>query len=117
MRLTSDGRPNPSRRGYTYRWKLAALRYRKHHTACAMFGIDPKCTGVATCVDHIKPHGGEKRGFFDKRNWQALCTGCHNRKTARERSSGLKVDVDGMPAHWQEGETQWQNVKQTKRRR
>jgi 5-methylcytosine-specific restriction protein A len=37
-------------------------------------------------VDHIVPHRGDKKLFWDSSNWQALCDGqtgrgCHDRKT------------------------------------
>ena len=35
----------------------------------------------ATVVDHIIPHRGDKKLFWDERNWQALCESCHNHKT------------------------------------
>lgn len=43
-------------------------------------------------VDHREPWvvGGVKdwRLFWDRRNWQALCFGCHNAKTAEDRAAG-----------------------------
>jgi len=39
---------------------------------------------VATDTDHIEPHKGDQRKFWDRTNWQALCHRCHSRKTARE---------------------------------
>ena len=35
----------------------------------------------ATVVDHIVPHRGDEKLFWDERNWQALCKACHDRKT------------------------------------
>ena len=55
---TSDGRLQPHERGYTKRWRRAALRYLKHHSTCAMLGVDAKCAGLATCVDHVTPPRG-----------------------------------------------------------
>lgn len=39
---------------------------------------------TATDVDHITPHKGDRKLFWDRKNWQALCHRCHSRKTARE---------------------------------
>lgn len=38
----------------------------------------------ATDVDHIVPHKGNKRLFWDRSNWQPLCHECHSRKTVLE---------------------------------
>ena len=35
----------------------------------------------ATVVDHIIPHRGDMKLFWDESNWQALCESCHNHKT------------------------------------
>jgi 5-methylcytosine-specific restriction protein A len=39
---------------------------------------------AATVVDHIIPHKGDKRLFWDIKNWQPLCASCHGIKTAKE---------------------------------
>ncbi|ELK38933.1 HNH endonuclease, partial [Brevibacillus agri BAB-2500] len=39
---------------------------------------------TATVVDHIVPHKGDMRKFWDRMNWQALCASCHSKKTAKE---------------------------------
>ena len=101
---TSDERPSARQRGYTVRWEKAARRFLKRHPTCAQFGKDAKCTGIAKCVDHIIPHKGDLRLFWDKRNWQGLCAGCHSRKTRSEQLKAPRsplVDVNGMPSHWQ----------------
>ena len=91
------------KQGYTWLWQKAAARYLRRHTKCAMFGINEKCTGIATEVDHINPHRGDTRRFWDKRNWQGLCKPCHSKKTRSEQMSRreLIVSLDGMPTHWQ----------------
>lgn len=38
----------------------------------------------ATVVDHIVPHRGDDRLFWDEENWQALCKNCHDSKTMTE---------------------------------
>lgn len=35
----------------------------------------------ATVVDHIVPHRGDQKLFWDESNWQALCKHCHDTKT------------------------------------
>ena len=39
---------------------------------------------MATVVDHIKPHRGEQKLFWDRSNWQPLCEHHHNVKTMTE---------------------------------
>lgn len=38
----------------------------------------------AEVVDHIVPHRGDEKLFWDKSNWQALCKRCHDSKTMTE---------------------------------
>nr|DAZ53348.1 MAG TPA: HNH endonuclease [Caudoviricetes sp.] len=38
----------------------------------------------ATVVDHITPHRGDPRLFWDEANWQPMCKQCHDRKTLTE---------------------------------
>jgi 5-methylcytosine-specific restriction protein A len=38
----------------------------------------------ATIVDHVVPHRGDQRLFWDQGNWAPACKSCHDRKTARE---------------------------------
>ena len=38
----------------------------------------------ATVVDHIIPHRGDMKLFWDKSNWQPLCEHHHNVKTMTE---------------------------------
>ena len=39
---------------------------------------------MATVVDHIKPHRGDQKLFWDRGNWQPLCEHHHNVKTMTE---------------------------------
>ena len=38
----------------------------------------------ATVVDHIVPHRGDRKLFWDEKNWQPLCKRCHDTKTLTE---------------------------------
>lgn len=38
----------------------------------------------AEVVDHIVPHRGDGKLFWDEGNWQALCKNCHDSKTMTE---------------------------------
>jgi len=70
-------RPSSVERGYNYKWNKYRKEYLKRHPYCAICH-----TRIATVVDHIIPHRGNKDLFWDKNNHQALCIYCHNRKTA-----------------------------------
>lgn len=79
-RRYDDARGSASARGYGARhreWREAVL---KRDPICRMCGAER-----SKHADHIVPvkRGGAR---FDLSNGQGLCHGCHNRKTARERS-------------------------------
>ena len=40
--------------------------------------------GGGDVVDHVVPHRGDQRLFWDERNWAPACKPCHDAKTARE---------------------------------
>jgi len=84
-------RPNATERGYNYRWQKARRYFLKKHPLCEICKAEGRLT-AATVVDHIIPHRGDKRLFWNKDNWQALCKRCHDIKTVREdRSKKLNV--------------------------
>lgn len=70
-------------RGYDYRWQQASTAHREANPLCAECLRHDKIT-PAECVDHIRPHRGDKRWFWDTDNWQSLCNQCHKRKTQME---------------------------------
>lgn len=78
-------RPNASQRGYNTAWKKARLGYLSRHPICVV------CGKPATEVDHIIPHKGDLKLFWDVENWQSLCHECHSRKTFREVSESWKT--------------------------
>ena len=67
-------------RGYNAEWRRARKAFLQKHPLCAECGKAGKLT-PATVVDHIIPHRGNKRLFWDEHNWQPLCKDCHDRKT------------------------------------
>lgn len=71
------------KRGYNSRWQKARLTYLKSHPLCVECLKEDKVV-AATVVDHIIPHKGDQKLFWDTGNWQALCKQCHDKKTARE---------------------------------
>ena len=76
-------RPNARQRGYTRDWEKARRIYLREHPLCVECLKEGKTT-PATVVDHIIPHKGNKKLFWDINNWQALCKYHHDRKTMKE---------------------------------
>ena len=69
----------------TARWRDTARRFRAAHPLCAHSDLGVAgCTLVTEAVDHVVPHRGDARLFWDQTNWQPLCKACHAAKTARE---------------------------------
>ena len=66
------------------RWAKASLTFRDRNPLCASC-FERGITTPAACVDHIIPHEGDWKLFWDSSNWQSLCWSCHSIKTARER--------------------------------
>lgn len=64
------------------RWREASERFRKENPLCCMCEEEDIVT-PSEVTDHKIPiaDGGS---FWDKKNWQALCRSCHNRKTREE---------------------------------
>ena len=75
-------RENAASRGYGSQWRTARTRFLRSHPLCAECMKQGNLT-PATVVDHIIPHRGDRKLFWDERNWQALCESCHNQKTGR----------------------------------
>ena len=76
-------RPSAAKRGYGSKWQKASKAYLQSHPLCV------ECVKLgrytkATVVDHIVPHRGDQKLFWDQSNWQALCKTCHDRKTLTE---------------------------------
>lgn len=72
-----DNRPSAYKRGYTQRWYKEKAKFLKMYPYCV------SCGDVAKVVDHIKPHKGDMKLFWDVSNWQGMCKSCHDRKTAK----------------------------------
>lgn len=68
---------------YTYQWRRTSKAFLKEHPLCVHCEKEGRLT-PATEVDHIIPHNGDMKLFWDRSNWQALCKKCHSVKTAAE---------------------------------
>lgn len=82
---TDKGTSN--QRGYTYAWQKASKAYILAHPLCVMCDRLGRITATAL-VDHIEPHRGDMTLFWDRTNWQSLCTPCHSSVKQREEQGG-----------------------------
>lgn len=75
-------RPGARQRGYTAEWERERAAFLLHHPACTM------CSAPASIVDHVTPHRGDRKLFWNRTNWQPLCKPCHDRhKQQMDRAS------------------------------
>ena len=102
-----------NQRGYNYKWQQAREGYLAKHPWCVyclrklgVKAIDPTeqlilsiTAGApptpATVLDHKVPHRGDMVLFWDRSNWQGLCSPCHSGEKAREEAA---MDYTG-PRH------------------
>ena len=75
---------------YGGKWRAARNKFlmqNKYCVYCAKRGIQQP----AEVLDHIIPHRGDWKLFWDKTNWQPLCNHCHNTiKAEEERQAGYR---------------------------
>lgn len=101
----TDRRGSSAARGYGSRWQKARATFLQQHPLCR----NHESRGLvvaATVVDHIVPHRGDQKLFWDTSNWQALCKQCHDSDKQRLEKSGTVAgcDLSGIPIdpnhHW-----------------
>jgi 5-methylcytosine-specific restriction enzyme A len=83
MRQYDKNRGSSSERGYDNQWRKYRAMFLRDHPLCEICLKDENVS-IATVVDHIIPHKGDKKLFWNESNHQALCKECHDRKTATE---------------------------------
>ena len=79
-------RGNAAARFYDRKWRSYRERFiKKHPLCCDPDGAHALVGEVVPTqeVDHIIPHRGNRKLFWDPTNHQPLCTDCHRRKTGR----------------------------------
>ena len=76
-------RPSAARRGYGSRWRRARAGFLAQHPLCAACRAQGRVV-QATVVDHVVPHRGDPKLFWDQSNWAPACKPCHDRKTTHE---------------------------------
>lgn len=65
-------RPSARQRGYDGKWQQARAEFLKAHPRCT------RCGAPASVVNHRTPHKGDRKLFWSRSNWEAVCTPCHN---------------------------------------
>lgn len=95
-----DSRQSARKRGYDGRWERYRAGYLREHPLC----VRCERAGLvvaSSVVDHVTPHRGDPRLFWDPANHQALCATCHSGDKQREEKGGRRgfrgCGVDGMP--------------------
>lgn len=68
---------------HTAKWERYRHRQLFREPLCRMCKANDELTPADT-VDHIIPHAGDYKLFFDPSNHQSLCRSCHSRKTHYE---------------------------------
>ena len=93
-----------AKRGYGYRWRKERAAFLQAHPLCEMCRENGRYV-KAEVVDHRIPHKGDKRLFWDKKNWQSLCKKCHATKTFKEdvNHSDRQTPVYDYPWRRREG--------------
>ena len=79
-------RPTAHQRGYDAEWQRESKAYLEEHPLCVMCEAQGRLR-MATLVDHKIPHRGNMKLFWDKTNWQGLCTTHHNREKQRQEAA------------------------------
>jgi 5-methylcytosine-specific restriction protein A len=89
---------------YGRRWRAARAGHLRNHPLCVMCKADGRTT-EAVIVDHVTPHRGDQKLFWNKSNWQSLCKTHHDATKQRMEHGNVEVDhgcnVDGIPKHWE----------------
>lgn len=80
---------SPAQRGYDYRWRKAREAFLREHPLCAMCKAHGRIN-QAQVVDHIHPHQGNQKLFWDRRNWQPLCRSHHS---STKQSLEIRDDI------------------------
>ena len=83
QRIYNEKRGSAASRGYNSRWQKQSKLYIHEQPLCVDC-LKHNRVRPAKVVDHIVPHKGDMRLFWDRTNWQSLCFSCHSRKTACE---------------------------------
>ncbi len=87
-------RGTAAERGYDSQWRKGRDGFLAKHPLCAYHALfDPGRIAFAALVDHLYPHGGDRRLFWLRRYWVGACVNCHSKhKQAAERRGLAALD-------------------------
>lgn len=92
----AKGQPSSTEAGYGVEWRNLRESFLEDHPTCVI------CGAKSTIPDHVIPKS--LGGADDETNLQALCTSCHNTKTATRDGGGWKtvnarrgIGIQSMP--------------------
>ena len=88
-------RGTSAERGYGARWQHYRKDYLARNPLCVACLTRNRIT-PATQIDHIRPRAIWPELFWQSFNHQAICTRCHERKTAAERDGLIYAAPMGM---------------------
>ena len=98
-RCNGQQRLSARERGYSAAWEKARAGFLRLHPQCAECARGGLIVR-ATVVDHITPHRGDQRLFWDQGNWQSLCTNHHSswKQQVEKRGYSARVLANGLPS-------------------
>jgi 5-methylcytosine-specific restriction endonuclease McrA len=70
-------RGSARQRGYTSKWDKASKRFLQDNPVCPACGA-AGFLEASRVTDHIIPHRGDQRLFWDPKNWQPCCRWHHD---------------------------------------
>ena len=88
--LHTKDRAHAAERGYGAKWQRERRKFLESNPFCVKCYEEGHIT-MATVVDHIVPHRGDQKLFWDRSNWQPLCEHHHNVKTMTEGRGYLNL--------------------------
>lgn len=105
-RQADKRRGSARQRGYDGRWEKARLGHLANHPLCVCCEASGAVV-AADVVDHVEPHKGDWKKFWNRDEWQSLCAWCHNNvkskveaAVAAGRMPGQMLRLDRLVDGW-----------------
>lgn len=77
----------------TARWTKGRAWFLRQNPLCVFCGEEGIAT-PATILDHIKPHKGDEKLFYDQTNWQGLCKPHHDSFKQMLEKNAWRKEID-----------------------